>query len=203
LYAEGEYGWTDLLLGQVVWQIGDHDLVLGGHTVLRRAALAGLTGLAGFTRLPDRLLLGSLIARDSSALDNVALIVSSSGSVGQGEDLPGLAFALSLHLISFCSQFGCGSAHATTTGTATATATSTTAATAGVPLARLVLGTGGHSLGRLLGGCFGLASELDRHLAAQDLLARQLGDGTLGLGSGGEVHEGVPHRAGGAWVDRD
>jgi hypothetical protein len=49
----------------------------------------------------------------------------------------------------------------------------------------------------------GLAGELDRDLALKNLLAGELSDGTLGLGGGREVDEGVADRAVGARVLRD
>lgn len=49
-----EGGWLYLLLGQVVGQVGDHDLGLGGNTVGRRATLLLLAGRAS-------LVLGSLV----------------------------------------------------------------------------------------------------------------------------------------------
>jgi hypothetical protein len=54
---------------------------------------------------------------------------------------------------------------------------------------------------RLLGGVgLWLASKLNRDLAFQDLLARELSDSSLGFGGGGEVDEGVADRALGSWV---
>lgn len=33
-----------LFLGQIVWEVGDHDLILGGNAILRRSTLLLLTG---------------------------------------------------------------------------------------------------------------------------------------------------------------
>jgi hypothetical protein len=49
----------------------------------------------------------------------------------------------------------------------------------------------------------GLAGELDRDLALKDLLARELGDGAVGLAGSREVDKGVTDRAVGARVLRD
>jgi len=49
----------------------------------------------------------------------------------------------------------------------------------------------------------GLASELDRDLALENLLAGELSDGTLSLGGSREVDEGVTDGAVGARVLRD
>lgn len=79
---------------------------------------------------------------------------------------------------------------ATGAGT-TATATGGLAATVAVSL----------SVGiDLLDVGLGLAGKLDRNLALEDLLARELGDGALCLGGGGEIDEGIADGALGAWV---
>ena len=91
-------------------------------------------------------------------------------------------------------------------GTATAGSTSTTTTATGAAASRsaaagavgtLTLSVG--SLG-LLAGRLGLASELDRNLALEDLLAGEFLNGTFGLGGGREVDEGVADRAVGARV---
>jgi hypothetical protein len=69
--------------------------------------------------------------------------------------------------------------------------------------------TAASALGTLDVGTLGLlvrlrlAGELDRDLALKDLLAGELSDGTLSLGGGREVDEGVADRAVGARVLRD
>lgn len=62
-----------------------------------------------------------------------------------------------------------------------------------------ILGAAAGALGVLLGG----ASKLDRDLALKDGLAVELSDGTLGLGGGGESHEGVADGARSARVSGD
>lgn len=86
----------------------------------------------------------------------------------------------------------------TSAATTTATARSTTART----LSARSLAVGTLSL---LASRFGLAGKLDRDLAFQDLLARELSDGTLGLGGGREVDECVANGLIGTRVpwDRD
>jgi hypothetical protein len=49
----------------------------------------------------------------------------------------------------------------------------------------------------------GLAGKLDGDLTLQNLLARELSDGTLSLAGGRQVDEGVTDRAVGARVLRD
>lgn len=84
-----------------------------------------------------------------------------------------------------------------TTGTASPATTTGRLTAAGTFSTTLGVGT----LGLLVR--LGLASELDRDLALQDLLAGELGDGTLGLAGSREVDEGVTDRAVGARVLRD
>ncbi len=91
---------------------------------------------------------------------------------------------------------------ATAAGTP-ATATASPTATAGGLAAASALSTALDvgTLGLLVG--LGLASELDRDLALKDLLARELGDSTVGLGGSGKVDKGVTDRAVGPRVLRD
>lgn len=87
------------------------------------------------------------------------------------------------------------------TASTAATGTSTTAtATGGLAAAVTVSLSVGVSF---LNVGLWLAGKLDRDLALEDLLARKLGDGTLRLGGGGQVDEGVADGAFGAWVLRD
>lgn len=168
------HGMIYLLLGQVVRQVGNHDLVLGGNSILGGTTLARLTGGTG--------LLGSLrLLGNSSTFDDVRLVAGSLGSVGKRKDLV-VTFTL---LQSVSSIFRVTaqhkSTHATRT-TTTATATTATATTATrVPAATTLFG--GLTLDRsglLL--VLGLASKLNGDLAAQDFLARKLANSTLGLG---------------------
>lgn len=103
-------------------------------------------------------------------------------------------------------MYGQGKTYATTTAETATTATTTTAATAGSPLAALVAAgtlTTTHSTLRLGLRRLRLASNLDRDLALQDLLARQLLDGLLGLMGSGQVDERIANRAVGAGVHRN
>jgi len=84
-----------------------------------------------------------------------------------------------------------GTARPATTSTATAAGGLTTAS------ALTVLTVGTLSL---LASSLGLAGKLDGDLALKDLLARELGDGTLGLSRGRQVDKGVADRAVGARV---
>ena len=97
---------------------------------------------------------------------------------------------------------------ATTTSNATsttATAATATATTTG-PLAALV------ATGALTATCstlrlglrrLRLASQLDRNLTLEDLLARELFNGSVGLVCRGKVHEGVANGAVGAGIHGD
>lgn len=75
---------THLLLGQVVGEVGDHDLGLGRNTVSRGAALAALTGravvgLAGLVVAVVSLVgdvLQSLGSRGSGALGTLLLLLA-------------------------------------------------------------------------------------------------------------------------------
>lgn len=99
---------------------------------------------------------------------------------------------------------GSASARAPTTAETASTAPATATTTAGWPLAAFV-GVGSftatHCTLRLGLRRLGLAGNLDGDLALQDLLAGQLLDGRLRLGSSGKVDEGVADRAVGARVD--
>lgn len=94
---------------------------------------------------------------------------------------------------------------AATTATRTAaTATARPTATASRLAAAGTLTTGTLSVGTLrLVVRLGLAGELNRNLALQNLLARQLSDGTLSLAGGRKVDESVTDRALGTRVLRD
>lgn len=76
---------------------------------------------------------------------------------------------------------GVATATATTATTATTAATTTTRSSAAVALRTRTLSVS--TLG-LLASRLGLASELNRDLALEDLLAGELGNGTLGLVGG-------------------
>jgi hypothetical protein len=92
-----------------------------------------------------------------------------------------------------------GDTATTAASAATATAT-TTSALATLVAAGALTATNGTLLG--LRG-LGLAGELNRHLARQDLLAREALNGCSGFGSGGEVDESVANGTVGAGVHRD
>lgn len=51
---------TDLVLLQVIRQVGNHDLGLRGNAILRGAALLALARLTGLTRGGGLLLVGAL-----------------------------------------------------------------------------------------------------------------------------------------------
>lgn len=92
---------------------------------------------------------------------------------------------------------------AATAGTTTATtATATTATATASSTAATALSTGSVAVGSfsLLASGLGLASELDRDLALEDLLAGELLNGALSLGGGREVDEGVANGTVGAGV---
>jgi hypothetical protein len=97
-----------------------------------------------------------------------------------------------------------------TYGTARAAITASTATSTSTPTARwltliallsiLSLRAGRSSTLGLLGVLLGLARKLDGDLAVEDLLTRELSDGTLSLAWGREVDEGIAYGAVGARV---
>jgi hypothetical protein len=89
---------------------------------------------------------------------------------------------------------------ATTTAETTSTSTSASSTTAGATLPALSTATL-TSTGLIL--LCGVSSKLNRDLAIENLLARQLRDGTISFGGGGEVNEGIANGTVGARVDRN
>jgi hypothetical protein len=87
--------------------------------------------------------------------------------------------------------------HATTTAATTATVGAATAA-GGLAATGALLALAVGSL--LLTSSLGLAGKLDGDLALKDFLAGQLRNGTVSLGRGRKVDEGVANRAFGARV---
>ena len=97
--------------------------------------------------------------------------------------------------------------YGTTASTAITASTSAAASTATTRWLTLIalfsilsLHTACSSTIGLLGVLLGLARKLDRDLAIEDLLARELSDGTLSLAWGREVDKGIAYRAVGARV---
>ena len=186
-----------LLLTQVVGEVGDHNLVLGGNPIFRRSSLTGLTWSTGL-RFP----IGGSFAR--------CLICG----VGQRQYLAG-------HIGIFCSigltlrgkwlaTSSCkardeayatsSTARATSTTTAASTPTSRVATTASLVAA--TFGTAGGS-GLLLGSSLRLACQLNRDLTLQDEFASKLLDGFLGFVGSREVNEGIANWSGGTRIGRD
>jgi hypothetical protein len=97
---------------------------------------------------------------------------------------------------------GVATTTATTSATATTAATTTTRSSAAMALCTRTLSVG--TLG-LLASRLGLASKLNGDLALEDLLAGELGNGTLGLTGSRQVDEGVADGAVGTGIlgDRD
>jgi hypothetical protein len=94
-------------------------------------------------------------------------------------------------------------AAASTASTSTTSPASPTAAAGGLTAA-CAIRTGTLAIGTLgLLIRVGLASELDRDLAFEDLLARKLNNSTVGLAGSREIDEGIADRAVGARVLRD
>lgn len=89
---------------------------------------------------------------------------------------------------------------AVTTSTATSTSTSTARWSTLIALLSVLSLTSAGSTLSLLGILLGLAGKLNGNLALQDFLARELGNGALGLAGGREVDKGVANRAVGARV---
>jgi hypothetical protein len=97
--------------------------------------------------------------------------------------------------------------YATTTSDTAATATSATTATAaatGALAAFIATGTLAAAGSTFLGlRGLGLASQLHRNLAREDLLAGEFLNSGAGLVGSGEIHKGVANGAVGAGVHRD
>lgn len=186
---------TYLLLGQIVGQVSHHDLSLGGNAISGRTALPALTsrtslvlcvwvsavGLVG--NVGQRLNLGGCTI-SSSAFSTVLLVLHASQLFFRSEKGTRSFNGARTYVMSTAS------AAATGAGT-TATATSGLAAPVAVSLSVGVV---------LLNVGLGLAGKLDRDLALENFLARELGDGTLRLGGGRQVDEGVADGAFGARV---
>ena len=184
LLSSGHEG-TYLLLAEVVREVGNHNLGLAGDAVLGRTTL--LAGTVGVGLAVDseavlasgggQGLVGGLSERSSLARD------VGGGAVGGILALDGALGGLTL----------------LATTAASSTATTATAATAGG------LAATGSALTALgdISSRLRLAGELDRDLAVKNGLAVQLLDGTVGLGRGGDVNEGVADRASGARVGGD
>ena len=182
---------TYLVLGQIIRQVGHHDLGLGRDTILRRTTLLLLDTATRLALLGGSSVVGLVIGQR----------INLSRDIGGG-----LGFlSLLTTLVYFCISIsgGRGTYRAATTSNATpttaATATATTP-TAG-PFAAFALTATCSTLPGLRG--LRLASQLDRNLTLEDLITRELLDGSVGLVCGGEVHEGVTNGAIGAGVDRD
>lgn len=92
------------------------------------------------------------------------------------------------------------SATTSATSTSATAATATTRSSASRSLSTTF--TVGSTLG-FLTSRLGSAGELNRDLSLEDLLAGELSDGTLGLGGGGKIHEGITNGAVGARVLRN
>jgi len=199
----GVGGSTNLLLGQVIREVSNHDLGLRGDTVGRGTALATLAGTSLSLGTLALLLAGRLVGDVLQSLGLDSSLLSGSGAL--------VLLLLILLSVSAMHPIPCvaGMAVARTYTAVTAaagtpaTATASPTATAGGVAAASALGTALDvgTLGLLVR--LGLASELDRDLALEDLLARELGDSTVGLGGGREVDKGVTDRAVGARVLRD
>jgi hypothetical protein len=184
----GSEEFLELLLREIVREVGNHDLVLGRNTISRRATLTSLTGLTRFTRF-------TRFTRSTVGLSlNILLGGNLVGGIGQGKDL-----ASSRNLSAFLATRT--SASTTTTCSTTASAATATSrwSTATTFTSRETLTSACSSL-TLLAGWFRLASKLDRDLAFKNFLARELRDGTLSLAWGGKVDESVSNWAVGTGV---
>lgn len=179
---------SHLLLGQVVGEVGDHDLGLGRNAVSRGAALTALTGRA--------VVLASLVV--AGLVGDVLQGLGGRGSGALGTLL--LLLALGRN-VSFCVHLTRNiqaRTYTIATSTATTAATGATATAGGLTAASAFMALTGGTLGLLVR--LGLASELDGDLALEDLLAGELSDGTLSLVGSREVDEGIADGAVGARV---
>ena len=189
-----------LLLGQVVGQVSHHDLSLGGNAIGRRATFASLAGGASLILgLSSRVSVVGLVGNVLQRLNLVGCC-----GIGGGRSGAVSAFLLLILHDMVSSKYLHSRSEPEVwpylTGTAR-TATPGAVATTAAPgrLAATVALTLSVGIG-LLGVGLGLASKLDGDLALKDLLARELGNGTLRLGGGGQVDEGVADGAFGSWV---
>lgn len=165
-----------LILAEVVRQVGNHDLGLGGNAILRGTTVLGSTrtlGALGVGVFVDgQRFVGGLRKRLNLAwdigwpVDGIRLVVL------------GVACA--------------------TTSAATASAATTATTTAGTALRLLGL------LGLvLLLRLIRLAGKLDRDLAFKNGLAVELSDGAISFGGSGNIDESVANGTSGARVGRD
>jgi hypothetical protein len=178
-------GGAHLVLRQIIRQVGHHDLGLGWDAIRGRATLAaelalalaldvGLV-LAGATL--GRLLVSDIAQRLGLVVGMLAssLVVLVFTSV----------FAAIQSLYSLSTYRSVARAAREAAAAASATATTVRRATATVIVGAVSL------LSRSGRG----ASELHRHLALENLLAREFSNGTLGLRRSGQVNKGVADRA--------
>ena len=136
------------------------------------------------------------------------LVVSVRGSGSPAAATSAPSSPLAWHDISMLTDIFDGprtyGATASTAITASTSAAASTATTRWLTLIALLsilsLRTACSSTFGLLGVLLGLARKLDRDLAIEDLLARELSDGTLSLAWGREVDKGIAYRAVGARV---
>lgn len=192
---------TYLLLGQIIGQVSHHDLGLGSDAIGRGATFTALASGASLLGLSIRV---SVVGLVGNILQWLNLVGCGIGSIRSGALSAILLLILygPVSLACMCSKDSpvraSAAAYLTSTASTTAPGAGTAAtATGGLAAAGALTLSVGVSL---LGVGFGLASELDRDLALKNLLARELGDGTLGLGGGGQVDKGVADRALGSRV---
>jgi hypothetical protein len=205
-----------LLLGQVIRQVGDHDLGLGGNAIGRRASLtAGTLGSGLLLESFVVLLTVGLVGDVSQRLSLGSRGGSSGGGGGwclssSSRGVPLLLLLGSVLLYTsaevesvaywaFAYTSGAASASASST-TATASASTTARGASASALVARTLTVGSLCL---LSSGLRLAGELDRNLALEDLLAGELSDGALGLGGSREIDESVANRAVGSRILRD
>lgn len=178
---------THLLLGQIVGQVSDHDLGLGGDAIRGGATLTALALLVTLLCILVSVALGSI------------------GDIGQRVNLLS-GSSIGSRSLSIC-RGGLGSLAllsilALTTGTTGTSAVASTTATTATTRSAAASALGASTLGSLslLTSRLGLAGKLNGNLALENLLAGELLDGTLGLGGSREVDEGVANRTVGTGV---
>lgn len=206
---------TYLLLGQVVRQVGDHDLGLGGNAIGRRASLTAGTLGSGLLLESFVVLLTIGLVGDVSQRPSLGGRGGSSGGGGwrlssssRGVPLLVLLGSVLLYTSAEVESVACW-AFSYTSGAASASASSTTTTASAPTTARgaaasaLVARTLTVGSLCLLSSGLRLAGELDRNLALEDLLAGELSDGALGLGGSREIDESVANRAVGSRILRD
>jgi hypothetical protein len=189
VHVGGRIRETNLLLAQIVWKVGNHNLVLGWNAVGWGTALATLTRSTSWLLL----LLWSLG-------DRVRDVLKRGGLLGWDLTLGLMIVSMKNICIDLAAKTYALTSAASTAPTAASASTATSRLSTASTLATGNALTSAHGTLSLLAGWLWLASKLNRDLALKDLLAGELNDGTLSLTGCGQIDESVTNWAVGAWV---